>query len=298
MVTVETTAIASAARRWTRLKSRWSHMAYLFRRNPLSMVGLGIVLFFLALAVLAPAIVTHDPLAPDPVNQAQPPGRTHLFGTDGLGMDVFSRVIAAARVDMYVAIASVTLAILVGLPLGAVAGYFGGVVDDIVMRALDSQQAFPSYILALAIVTATGQSLTNIILVIAFVNYPIYARLVRAQMLSVKESQYADAARVLGNPRWRIIFRHLVPNCLGPVYVQGSLNAGWALLLAASLSFIGLGVRLPTPEWGLMVSQGSRHLVFGEWWMSFFPGLALFLAVLGFNLLGDGLQDMFDPKRR
>jgi peptide/nickel transport system permease protein len=166
------------------------------------------------------------------------------------------------------------------------------------MRLLDSVQSFPPYILAMAIVTAAGQDVHNIILVLAFVNFPIYSRLVRAQMLSIKETQYADAARTLGNPPWRMILKHLLPNCLGPVYVQGSINAGWALLLAAGLSFIGLGVRAPTPEWGLMVSMGSRHVVFGQWWVSFFPGLAIFLAILGFNLLGDGLQDVFDPKRR
>jgi peptide/nickel transport system permease protein len=256
------------------------------------------VLLYIVLALIAPLIVTHDPVTPAPADQSLPPSQSHYFGTDGLGMDVFSRVISATRVDMFVAIVSVALGVLVGVPIGAMAGYLGGVVDDITMRLLDSQQAFPEYILALAIVTATGQSLRNIILVIAFVNYPIYARLVRAQMLSVKESQYADAARVLGNPPWRIVVRHLMPNCMAPLYVQASLNAGWALLLAASLSFIGLGVQIPTPEWGLMVSMGSRHVVFGEWWISFFPGLAILLAVLGFNLLGDGLQDIFDPKRR
>jgi peptide/nickel transport system permease protein len=281
-----------------RRDSRIGYAAYLFRRNPLSLAGLAIVLFFIVIATLAPLIATHDPYAPLAGRPSMAPSRAHYFGTDGLGMDIFSRVVWAARIDMLVAVVAVVLAVLVGVPVGALAAYAGGLVDDVIMRLLDSQQAFPSYILALAIVAATGQSLHNIVVVIAFVNYPIYARLVRAQMLSAKESQYAAAARVVGNPPWRIIFRHLVPNCLGPVYVQGSLNAGWALLLAASLSFIGLGVRLPTPEWGLMVSMGARHTVFGEWWISFFPGLAIFIAVLGFNLLGDGLQDVFDPKRR
>ncbi len=298
MGAVDVAPITTVARRWARLRNRTGYAAYLFRRNPLSLVGLSIIAAFILVAVFAPVLITHDPVAPDGANQVRAPSRQHFFGTDGLGMDVFSRVVWASRIDMLVAVAAVAIAVIVGVPIGAVAGYVGGTFDEVMMRLLDSQQAFPSYILALAIVTATGQSLVNIIFVIAFVNYPIYARLVRAQMLSVKESQYADSARVLGNPRWRIIFRHLAPNCLGPVYVQASLNAGWALLLAASLSFIGLGVRLPTPEWGLMVSNGSRHIIYGEWWVSFFPGLAIFLAVLGFNLLGDGLQDVFDPRRR
>lgn len=298
MATVESAPSRMLARRWVRWRSQTKYIVYLFGRNTLSLVGLGIVAFYLVLAVAAPWLVTHNPLAPDSPNQSLAPSRAHWFGTDGLGMDVFSRVLWATRIDMTVAILSVFLAMLVGVPLGAISGFAGGHTDNVLMRVVDSQQAFPSYILALAIVTAAGQSLQNIILVTAFVNYPIYARLVRAQILSVKESQYADTARVLGNPRWRIILRHLLPNAMGPVYVQGSLNAGWALLLTASLSFLGLGVRLPTPEWGLMVSMGSRNLIYGEWWISFFPGLAIFLAVLGFNLLGDGLQDIFDPKRR
>jgi peptide/nickel transport system permease protein len=271
---------------------------YLFRRNPLSLVGAGIVCVLVVLAAVAPFVVPFNPTQPDMTRALQSPSSAHPFGTDGLGMDVFSRVLAAARLDLYMAIASVAIAIAIGVPIGAVSGFAGGLFDEIVMRLLDSVQSFPPYILAMAIVAAAGQDVRNIILVLAFVNFPIYSRLVRAQMLSIKETQYADAARTLGNPPWRMIVKHLLPNCLGPVYVQGSINAGWALLLAAGLSFIGLGVRAPTPEWGLMVSAGSRHVVFGQWWVSFFPGLAIFLAILGFNLLGDGLQDVFDPKRR
>jgi peptide/nickel transport system permease protein len=271
---------------------------YLFTRNPLSLVGAAIVGALVVIAVVAPIVAPFNPTQPDMTRALQPPSSTHLFGTDGLGMDVFSRVLAAARLDLYMAIASVVIAIVIGVPIGAVSGFAGGVFDEIMMRLLDSVQSFPPYILAMAIVTAAGQDVHNIIFVLAFVNFPIYSRLVRAQMLSIKETQYADAARTLGNPPWRIVLKHLLPNCLGPVYVQGSINAGWALLLAAGLSFIGLGVRVPTPEWGLMVSMGSRQVVFGQWWVSFFPGLAIFLAILGFNLLGDGLQDVFDPKRR
>lgn len=283
---------------WSRQRENLRYGAYLFRRNPLSVVGLVIVALFIVIAILAPLLATADPLQPDSARTDLPPSAAHWMGTDSSGMDIYSRVVYAARVDLYVACISVLLSLLIGLPVGAISGYFGGVVDDIIMRVLDSLQAFPSYILAMAIVASVGQELSNIIAVLAFVSFPIYARLIRAQMLSVKESQFAEAARCLGNSSLRIIFRHLLPNCMGPIWVQGSLQAGHALLLAASLSFIGLGVQIPTPEWGLMVSMGARNVVFGEWWQSFFPGIAIFLAVLGFNLLGDGLQDVFDPKRR
>jgi peptide/nickel transport system permease protein len=250
------------------------------------------------MAILAPWIAPYDPVLPHVDHVEQPPSRQHWFGTDHVGMDILSRLIWGTRIDLYVAFAGVLLAVTAGLVIGAVSGYLGGLVDDVIMRLLDSQQAFPTYILALAIVAALGQNVNNLIVVLAIVNYPLYARLVRAQMLSLKNTQFADAARCVGNSTSRIIFKHLLPNCMGPIWVQASINAGWALLLAASLSFIGFGVKIPTPEWGLMVSQGAKAIVRGIWWTSFFPGAAIFLAVLGFNLLGDGLQDVFDPKRR
>jgi len=281
-----------------RLLKNLGYTFYLFRRNSLSLVGLAIVSAFILVAVFAPVLATHDPVSPNLRERDLPPGSEHWLGTDSSGMDVYSRLIWGSRIDLTVAGLAVLISMAVGIPVGAISGYYGGVFDDIVMRLLDSQQAFPAYVLAMALVAAVGQNLVNIIAVLAFVNYPIYARLVRAQMMSTKESQFADAARCLGYSDARIVLRHLLPNCLGPVYVQASLNAGRALLLAAGLSFIGLGVRIPTAEWGLMVSMGARNVVFGQWWMSFFPGIAIFLVVLGLNLLGDGLQDVFDPKRR
>jgi peptide/nickel transport system permease protein len=280
------------------LQERLKFASYLFRRNPLSLVGLAIVLLFILVAIFAPVLATHDPVKPDVYNQHLTPSREHLFGTDTLGMDIFSRTVYAARIDLYVAFFGVVFAAVLGVVVGAVAGYFGGLADDLIMRFLDSQQAFPTFILALAIVAALGQNLNNIVAVLVIVNYPGYARLVRAQMLSVRERQYADAARAAGNSTAQVIFKHLLPNCMGPIYVQASLNAGWGLLLAAGLSFIGFGVRVPTPEWGIMVSEGAKEVIYGKWWISFFPGMAIFLSVLGFNLLGDGLQDVFDPKRR
>jgi len=282
----------------SRYRERFRFMSHLFRRNPLSIVGLAIVGMFLLMAALSPVLATHDPVEPVPMECEQPPSADHWFGTDGVGMDIYSRLVYGVRIDLYVAFLGVLFAVTAGVIIGGVSGYMGGLFDDIVMRFLDAQQAFPTFILALLIVAALGQNLNNLVLVLAVINYPLYARLVRAQMLSLKNTQYADAARCVGNSTPSIIFRHLLPNCMGPIYVQASLNAGWGLLLAASLSFIGFGVKIPTPEWGLMVSQGAHHIIRGHWWMSFFPGLAIFLAVLGFNLLGDGLQDVFDPKRR
>ncbi len=249
-------------------------------------------------AVFAPVIATHNPAESDYKQSLLPPSASHWMGTDHLGMDIYSRVVYAARVDLVVAGAGVLLAASLGTLIGGISGYAGGLTDEIIMRFLDSQQAFPMYILAMALMIAIGQNLANIVVVLALINYPLYARLVRAQMLSVKQSQYADAARCMGCSPVRIVLKHLLPNCIGPVYVQASLNAGWALLLSAGLSFLGLGVEPPTAEWGSMISAGRRYIPFGQWWVSIFPGIAIFIAVLGFNLLGDGLQDVFDPKRR
>lgn len=289
---------ADPAPAWRSWLGQLRFLAFLFRRNPLSVAGLAITVLLILMAIFAPWLATHDPLQPNAAAANMPPSSQHWFGTDTSGFDIYSRVIYAARIDLFIAVVGVLFAATIGTALGGITGYFGGTVDFLVMRLLDSLQAFPSYILALAIVPVVGQRMSNLILVLAVVNFPIYARLVRATMLQARELQYADAARCVGNPPLRVIFRHLLPNCMGPVWVNSSINAGWALLLAASLSFIGLGIRVPTPEWGLMVSMGARGIVFGDWWISFFPGAAIFLAVLGFNLLGDGLQDIFDPKRR
>ncbi len=270
---------------------------YQLRRNWSTLIGIAIVLFFVLIAIFAPLLATHDPVATNLDEQFQPPGSRHFFGTDEVGWDIYSRVIYATRVDFLIAIASVLLAIAIGVPLGGLTGYFSGRFDDILMRILDAFQAFPPLILAMAVVAALGRSIWLVIAVIAFINFPSYLRVVRAEMKSKKESFYAEAARSVGNPSYRLIFRHLIPNCLDPVLAQAPLNAGWAILVAASLSFIGLGVPIPTPEWGSMINDGVGGIVSGEWWISFFPGLTAMLAVLGFNLLSEGLRDIFDPKR-
>ncbi len=281
----------------TELPEGLQRFLYQLRRSWSTMLGLAIIVFFSLIAVFAPLLATHDPVVTNPDEQFQPPSRDHFFGTDEVGWDIYSRVLYATRIDFFIAIMSVLLAIAIGVPLGGLTGYFSGRFDDVLMRVLDAFQAFPPLILAMAVVAALGRSIWLVIAVIAFINFPSYLRVVRAEMKSKKESFFAEAARSVGNPSYRLIFRHLIPNCLDPVLAQAPLNAGWAILVAASLSFIGLGVPIPTPEWGSMINDGVGGIISGEWWISFFPGLTAMLAVLGFNLLSEGLRDIFDPKR-
>lgn len=220
------------------------------------------------------------------------------MGTNRFGMDIFSRLAHGARIDLMIALVAVVGSVAAGTIIGLVSGYYGGWPDEVIMRFLDSLQAFPTIILAIAIAAVLGRSTGNVILILIIVNFPLYARLVRSQVLYQKQAQYVDAARTVGNNDLIIMFKHIMPNCIGPVYVQGSLNIGWSVLMAASLGFIGLGVQPPNPEWGLMVNEGSRQMIFGAWWMAFFPGLFIFLFVLSANLMGDGLHDLTDPRRR
>lgn len=284
------------------LEASWSESLnlswYILKRNPLSLLGLFIVLTLMILALLAPFIAPFDPEKPEPTMAFAPPSLVNLMGTDNYGIDIFSRVIYAARIDLSVATLGVLLAVVTGCAIGAVSGYYGGAIDQALTRSLDSMQAFPDFVLAMVIAVALGPGLLNVVLVIALVDFPVFARLIRARMLVEKESMYALAARGIGNSNLRIIVFHLLPNCLGPIYVTASLFVGGAVLLTASLSFLGLGVPAPTPEWGLMVAQGTQYLVGGIWWVSLFPGLMIWLCMSGSSLLGDGLQDIFDPKSR
>lgn len=275
-----------------------THAWYILKSNPLTLVGSLILLVFAGIAVLAPIISPYNPTEVIVADRLQPPSRAHPMGTDHLGMDIFSRVIFATRVDLVIAVSAVLLATAVGAPLGAVIGYSRPRVDEFAMRIIDGINAFPAFILALVVAAALGPGILNVILVVAFVNFPSYLRLVRGQVLSLKERQFIEAAESIGNPPFRIVFRHLLPNTVGPVLVLACLNSAWAILTAAALSFVGVGVPLPTPEWGLMVNTGTRYIPSGEWWISFFPGLAMSLVVLGFNLVGDSLQDILDPRKR
>jgi peptide/nickel transport system permease protein len=228
----------------------------------------------------------------------KPPSLHYLMGTDQLGRDLLSRVIVATRLDMAVAIFSVALVFVLGGVSGIAAGYFGGWTDRIVGRLSDTIMAFPLFVLAMGIVAALGNTVTNIIIATAIINYPLYVRIARAEANVRRNAGFVQAARLSGNGEIRILLTQILPNILPIMMVQMSLTMGYAILNAAGLSFIGLGVRPPTPEWGIMVAEGAAFIVSGEWWIALFPGLALMLAVFCFNLLGDGLRDIVDPQRR
>jgi peptide/nickel transport system permease protein len=273
---------------------RWRRL----RRNRVTLAGFAIIAVVVICALFAPLIAPYPPLQGNAAETLQPPSLSHLFGTDSIGFDVFSRVIYGARIDLVIAVGAVAIALVVGCTLGAVSGFLGRVVDEVVMRVMDMLSAFPSFILALGVVAALGPSLPNLIFAIAFVNVPVYARLLRARVLTVRETQYVRAATALGLSRRRILFVHVLPNSWAPIFVQSTLQAGYAILEAAGLSFLGLGVRVPKPEWGVMINMGLQYIVSGQWWITFFPGTAIALTVMGFNLIGDGLQDVLDPRRR
>ena len=274
----------------------WRRFGRVLRQEKLTLVGVVIVLAYLGLALLGPAIAPYDPNQIDFSVQLAPPSLAHPFGTDNVGRDVLSRVMVATRLDIGLALGAVGLAFMIGAMLGMLAGYGGGWLDEVTMRTMDVIQSFPAFILALGVVAALGQGLFNILVVVAFINIPPYARLMRTQFLSLRERQYTEAARLAGNSPVRIVFRHLLPNALAPALAIASLNFGWAILTTAGLSFLGIGVKPPAAEWGQMIASGSQDLVIGAWWTSVFPGLALFVFVLGCNLLGDGIQRLIDPQ--
>jgi peptide/nickel transport system permease protein len=274
------------------------HARHVVAENPVTGMAFGLFTALLLLAALGPWVAPHDPLASDVARALQPPSARHWFGTDQIGRDILSRVVVAARLDLVIALGAVALSFAIGSTLGASAGYFGGWTDRIVTRVTDTIMAFPLFVLAMGIVAALGNTLANIVYATAIINLPFYARMARAEVNVRREAGFVDAARLAGNGHARVLAVHVFPNCLPPMMVQASLNLGWAILNAAGLSFIGLGVRPPTPEWGIMVAEGAAFIVSGEWWIALFPGLALMLAVFCFNLLGDGLRDLIDPRQR
>lgn len=276
----------------------WAHLVYVLRDNPVTLLSFGLFAFVVGSALFGPYLVPYDPLATNAAQALQPPNLSHWFGTDNLGRDVFSRVIVATRLDLSISIAAVALSFVIGSVLGAIAGYWGGWLDAVLNRVFDTIMAFPLFVLAMGIVAALGNTIENIVYATAIINIPFYARLVRAEVNIRRESGFALAARLSGNSHWRVLAFHIFPNALPPMMVQVSLNLGWAILNAAGLSFIGLGVRPPEPEWGIMVAQGADFVVSGHWWVALFPGLWLMLAVFTFNLMGDGLRDIVDPRRR
>ncbi len=274
------------------------HSRYVIAENKVTGFSFGLFVLIVLAAVIGPYVVPYDPLASATSVALKPPSAAHWFGTDQLGRDVFSRVIVATRLDFFIAVASVALVFAMGGLAGVAAGFFGGWVDRVVGRIADTIMAFPLFVLAMGIVAALGNSVQNIILATAIVNFPLYARIARSEANIRRDAGFVQAARLSGNGDIRIVLTQVLPNIMPIMIVQMSLTMGYAILNAAGLSFIGLGVRPPTPEWGIMVAEGAAFMVSGEWWIAFFPGLALMIAVFCFNLLGDGLRDIVDPQRR
>lgn len=253
----------------------------------------GALAAIIVLGLLAPLLPLQDPIKPNPLAKLAAPSLQHLFGTDNNGMDVFSRTIHAIRTDFALALSSVLLGVLVGVPLGAISGYFGGWTDAVVSRLSEVIQGFPQILFGMAFIAAAGNSLTSVVLVVAIYNIPVYAKMVRSVIVPLRDIDYVQAAKVAGNRPMRVIFRHIVPNAMTPVFAQLPLSCAYAVQMIAGLSFIGLGVPIPTPEWGSMIQLGANYMVFGKWWLSIFPGLALFLSVWLLNASSTILQSIW-----
>jgi peptide/nickel transport system permease protein len=274
------------------------HVRYVATENPVTLGAFVLFMGFVLLALIGPWIVPHDPLASNTPMALKPPSSTHWFGTDALGRDILSRIVVATRLDFGIAISAVLASFICGSILGSLAGFYGGWYERLISRVSDTIMAFPLFVLAMGIVAALGNTVFNIILATAIINLPFYIRVSRAEVNVRRNAGYVEAARLAGNSDLRTLACHVFPNVLPPMMVQISLNMGWAILNAAGLSFIGLGVRPPEAEWGIMVAEGATYIISGEWWVALFPGAVLMLAVFCFNLLGDGLRDIMDPRTR
>ncbi|MEH7239124.1 nickel transporter permease [Bacillus sp. JJ1562] len=275
--------------------TRWSSFYKKLSKNKAAIAGAIIVLLFVILAIFAPLIAPHDPNLPDIKNKLQTPSSEHWLGTDDLGRDIFSRILFGARISLTVGILSTILGAFVGIILGIVSGYYGRWVDSLIMRICDVFLAFPGILLALAIVSVLGASTTNVIIAVAFFAVPTFARIVRGSTLTVKKLEYIDAIKAMGATDFRIIFKHILPNIVSPIIVQATLYIASAIITASALSFLGMGTKPPTPEWGTMLSEGRSYVSYAPH-LTLFPGIAILLVVVGFNLFGDGLRDAFDPK--
>ena len=269
-------------------------------RNKLSVIGLSIILLLVFVAIFAPFLAPSPEQAkgePNLKERLQPPSWKHPFGTDHMGRDIFSRVIYGARTSLLIGFSVVSIALVIGLFLGLIAGYFGGKFDLLIMRITDIFLAFPPLLLALLIASTLGRGLMNAILALAISWWPWYTRLVRGMAISVKNRPYVEAAKAMGVADWKIMIRHILPNSVSPLIVQATMDIGSAILEAAALSFLGLGVQPPTPDWGLMISEGKNYFL-NYWWYPVFPGLAIFVTVIAFNLLGDAIREVIDPRLR
>ncbi|MBI6865538.1 nickel transporter permease [Lysinibacillus fusiformis] len=268
-----------------------------FKKSKVSLVGAGIVIFFVLLAVIGPFIAPQGINEQDLTKRLLAPSADHWFGTDDFGRDIFSRIIHGARISLWVGFFSVILSVIIGSLLGIIAGYYGKWIDTIISRIFDIMLAFPSMLLAIAVVSVLGPSLQNALIAIAIINIPNFGRLIRSKVLSVKEEEYIVAAKAIGMRDSRILFSHILPNSITPIIVQGTLAIATAIIEAAALGFLGLGAQAPAPEWGKMLADARKFLLNAPWTM-IFPGLAIMFTVLGFNLMGDGLRDALDPKMK
>lgn len=283
------------------LTATWSglrHTVWVLRGNLVTAIAAAAAILLALVAIFGPMLVPYDPVASDVPRALQPPSALHWAGTDQLGRDVFSRLIVATRLDLAIAVTAVSVSFVIGTVIGSLCGYVGGKLDRAVGRFVDVLMAFPLFVLAMAMVAALGNRVENIVIATAIIKLPFYIRFARAEVNIRRNLGWVEAARACGDGHVSVVLRFLLPNVLPAMAVQMSLNLGWAILNAAGLSFIGLGVKPPTPEWGIMVAEGARFISTGRWWLVSFPGLALMLAVLCFNLLGDGLRDILDPRMR
>lgn len=285
------------AKQANKKRSQWREVWRMLKKNKMALLGLVILCILVLLALFADVIANYDTVVikQNLGSRLQEPSAAHWLGTDEFGRDIFARLIHGARVSLKVGIVAVGISIVCGGTLGALAGYYGGKLDNIIMRIMDIFLAVPSILLAIAIVSALGPSIINLMVAISVSNIPRYARIVRASVLSIRDQEFVEAAKAIGASNARIIFRHIIPNSLAPVIVQGTLGVASAILSTAGLSFIGLGIQPPAPEWGSMLSGGRQYLRYA-WWVTTFPGVAIMITILSLNLLGDGLRDALDPR--
>jgi len=292
---VDTVQVTKQPGEQVRGRSLWREAFSRLLRNPGTLTGLILLAILVLVALLAPVITSYDPVELSPRDRLQAPSLTHLFGTDAFGRDVFTRVIYGGRISLQIGFIAVAIAASLGVTFGLLAGYYGGIIDSLIMRLIDVMLAFPGILLALAIVAILGPNLVNAMIAVGISAAPTYARVVRGAVLQTKEQAYVEAIIQGGARTWRILLLHILPNILAPIVVIATLGVANAIIAGAALSFLGLGAEPPTPEWGLMLSDGRSYLRHA-WWITTFPGLAIMVTVLSINLIGDGLRDALDPR--
>lgn len=288
-------AAVPVAKAASKKRSQWAEVWRRLNHNKMAMFGLAIIIIIVLSAIFADIISPFDYRIQNLNNISQKPGGAHILGTDDLGRDILSRIIHGTRISLLVGFVSVSISVLVGGSLGAMSGYYGGKLDNVIMRAMDVLLAIPSILLAIAIVSAFGGGIINVMIAVGISSVPTYARIVKASVISVKENEFIEAARAIGASDLRIIIKHILPNSMAPIIVQSTLGVAGAILSAAGLSFIGMGIQPPTPEWGAMLSNG-RYIIRTAWHVATFPGIAIMITIFALNLLGDGLRDALDPR--